>query len=233
MASLEGLRLKILKYLRTNKKLVKKRTALLINKEYTIISNNCWGGMIDESYELTKRSPTTGLFFVADDYIKFLTNLKGYLSGKLEFIEPGNSKWKDLPEISNDVRFGDYPIGILSNGNDVIEIFFLHYHNDLEARDKWERRCKRINWNKLIIKFNDQNCCEEKHVAAFAMLPFKNKLFFTCKRWMNENEYKSKIGKGYCLINQWLNYESITASHEPFGKSKYINITEFINQIEN
>ena len=38
----------------------------------TIFSNNCWGGMIYESYNLPKNSPTVGLFFFADDYIFFL-----------------------------------------------------------------------------------------------------------------------------------------------------------------
>lgn len=78
MLTIEGLRLKLLKYPRTGKLFTKHRTKQLVNKQFTIISNNCWGGMIYESYNLPKESPTVGLFFMADDYINFLKHLKEY-----------------------------------------------------------------------------------------------------------------------------------------------------------
>ena len=113
--------------------------------------------------------------------------LKGYVNGKLTFIKPEESRWKDMPQVSGDKRFGSYPIGVLSNGKNLIEIFFLHYHSEQEAKEKWERRVQRINWNKLLVKFNDQNGCSEAEVNKFMETPFKNKVFFTCKHWPNEN----------------------------------------------
>ena len=53
------------------------------DKEFTIISNNCWGGMIYESYGLQKQTPTVGLFIMPDDYIKFLRNLREYVSQEI------------------------------------------------------------------------------------------------------------------------------------------------------
>lgn len=53
----------------------------------------------------------------------------------------------------------------------------MHYHSEQEAREKWERRIQRINWDKLLVKFNDQNGCTETEVEKFMSLPFKNKLF--------------------------------------------------------
>ena len=212
----EGLRLKINKFLRI--KFSKNRRKKINNDSFTIISNNCWGGMIYESYNLPKNSPTVGLFFYADDYIKFLRNLKNYTSKKLKFINPNDSKWKD--DAKKDARFGSYPIGII----DDIEIFFLHYKTEQEAKEKWERRCKRINFDNLIIKFNDQNLCNESHVISFFELPFKNKLFFTVKDWnVNDKYYK---------IKQHFNKECINASYEPFGKSKVINLNSFINNLD-
>ena len=35
------------------------------------------------------------------------------------------------------------------------------------------------------MKFNDQNGCTETEVNRFMGLPYKNKLFFTCKEWPN------------------------------------------------
>ena len=171
----EGLRLKLLKYYRIA--FAKARRKELKNTEFTIISNNCWGGMVYESYDLPKESPTTGLFFMASDYIKFLSDIKGYLEKELVFIDPKNSRYIDV--LKSDKRFGSYPIGMLGD----IEIMFLHYHSPQEAKDKWERRIKRINWDKLIVKFNDQNGCTADDVKAFANLPYKHKLFFTIKDW--------------------------------------------------
>ena len=67
----EGLRLKVLKYWRLG--LANYRKKQLKYTDFTIISNNCWGGMIYESYNSPKESPTVGMFFMAKDYIEFLS----------------------------------------------------------------------------------------------------------------------------------------------------------------
>jgi uncharacterized protein (DUF1919 family) len=213
----EGLRLKVQKYWR--KGLSGFRKKKLHNTDFTIISNNCWGGMIYESYNLPKESPTVGLFFMAEDYIKFLQNLKEYISTELIFIKPEQSRWKE--QFCGDKRFGHYPVGLLKD----IEIFFLHYHSEQEAKEKWKRRCQRINWDRLLIKFNDQNCCTMKEVEEFMSLPYKNKVFFTCKDW------KGISSEQYVLIHQKPKYDFIMASFEPFGKNKYSNITDLINNL--
>lgn len=223
----EGLRLKIQKYWRHG--LASYRKKWLNSTDFTIISNNCWGGMIYESYNIPKESPTVGMFFMAADYIKFLSDLKGYLNGRLYFIEPEQSHWKDAAQVSGDKRFGTYPMGVLSNGKNDIEIFFLHYHSEQEAREKWERRIQRINWNKMLVKFNDQNGCTEKEVEKFMKLPYKNKLFFTCKEW-NIDGLQDSLG-GYCIIKPFLSHDNIMTSYEPFGRNKYIDITGVLNSL--
>lgn len=220
----EGLRLKILKFRRLA--FNKYRKKKIANKNFTIISNNCWGGIIYESYDLPKQSPTIGMFFAASDYIKFLSRLKEYLSVELKFINPSNSRWIDMEQISTDKRFGKYPIGLLELENESIEIFFLHYNSEKEAKEKWERRCKRINWERILVKFNDQNGCTEEDIRKFINLPFKNKLFFTCKNWNIID--KSQMFK----IKQLFKHNSILASYEPFGSNKYINITKIINNLK-
>lgn len=222
MPTIEGVRLKILKYDRLIFGNVHQKK--LKNKKFTIISNNCWAGETYEYYKLQKQSPTIGCFFMADDYICFLKNLKAYLNAPLTFIKPSDSKWKEYPQVSGDKRFGTYPIGKLSLGHESIEIFFLHYHSEEEVRCKWIRRCQRIQWSNLLVKFNDQNECKEQHVAEFFKLPYKNKIFFTCKEWKISDDRMFKI-------HQLLQNDFITASHEPFGNSKYINVTETLNHL--
>lgn len=213
----EGLRLKILKIKR--KMFAPLRKKKLKFHDFTIISNNCWGGCVYESYGLQKKSPTVGLFMFAEDYIKFVRNLKKYANLELNFIKPEESKWKNFFE--QDKNFGTYPIGLIQD----IEIFFLHYHSRTEAKEKWERRCKRINWEKILIKFNDQNNCSEEDVKHFFELPYKNKLFFTIKDWPNIDSKK------YIKIKQNLKSKTIRASYEPLGKNKYIDLNNLINNL--
>ncbi len=215
--SWEGVRLRYNKYKRNIS--VEINSAKLNTKEFTIISNNCWGGMIYESYGLQKQSPTIGLFFMPDDYIKFLKNLKEYVISEIIFINPNESKYKDI--LKNDSRFGQYPIGKIKD----IEILFLHYHNEKEAKEKWIRRCRRIKWDKLIVKFNDQNGCSENNLKDYEKLPFTNKLFFTVKDWPVEK------WDGYCKIRQYIYHDCITASHEPWGKNSYIDLERIINNL--
>lgn len=209
----EGIRLKIN---RVKRKLFHKiKNKKLKNKEFTIISNNCWAGMFYETYGLKKQSPTVGMFFMAPDYVEFVSHLKEYVKEPLTFIKPEESRWKD--QVCGDSRFGSYPVGKIKD----IEIFFLHYHDEETARAKWERRCSRINWDKLIVKFNDQNGCTAEDIKNFDAIPFDNKLIFTCKEW-------DCIPKDhYMLIKQFPKYDTIMASHEPTGKK----IVQMINNL--
>lgn len=228
----EGLRLKLLEIYR--KAPAKLRRKKLKNQNFTIISNNCWGGMIYEQYGISKQTPTVGLFFMAQDFITFISDLHGYINAELKFISPEKSKWKNNPEIQNDRRFGSYPIGILNNGNNEIEIFFLHYHNEKDALEKWQRRCQRIHWDSMLYKFNDQNGCTENNIEQFVNLPLTNKLFFTSKKWEQEDIWKEKIRKydgEFCYIRQFPKYDHIMASYEPFGKNRYFDTLNYFNNI--
>lgn len=224
MPTLEGIRLRLLTYPRKSKLIVSRRIKRLKCNNFTIISNNCWGGMIYESYGLPKQSPTIGMFFMASDYIRFVSDLKAFTTGEIRFIDPQHSKWKESPQVSGDSRFGSYPIGIISNGKEDVEVFFLHYHSEEEASSKWKRRCQRIHYKKLLVKFNDQNGCTERDLKNFMSLPYKNKLFFTCKDWKMKSDIIVKV-------NQPFNKEFIQASYEPFGRTKYIDVTQIINNL--
>lgn len=217
----EGVRMKVLKYWRVG--LAKYRNKKLTRKDFTIISNNCWGGMVYESYALPKESPTVGLFFMAEDYIKFLQRLDEYLNAPLRFILPEESRYKE-EQPGGEHRFGTYPIGILEipgigGGTERIEIFFLHYHCEEEAQEKWERRIARIHRDRLLVKFNDQNGCKIEHLIAFDKLPYQNKVCFTAKKYP---EIDSAI-----KIRCPQKHEYIRGSYEPFGRM----VTAMINSL--
>lgn len=196
------------------------RRKKLRDDNFTIISNNCWGGTVYESYGIKKLSPTVGMFIMPADYLKFVSHLDYYLAQQLEFVDPNSSKWKET--LQGKSNWETYLIGKL----DDIELHMLHYHDEETARKKWESRVQRVNRQRLIFKFNDQNGATREHIEEFMDLPFKNKLCF-----VSSLEYK--ICKDVIFIKQPRKYSGggIKASREPVGKSKYIDLTAYINQV--
>lgn len=199
---------KLLKYIR--------REILLKNKNFTIISNNCFGGAIYEYFNLPKQSPTVGAYFFAKDYLKFVKNLKYYFSLELSFISSEKSKYfKNLSEESKNC-----PIGVLGD----IEIVFLHYKTEEEVLDKWNRRIKRINWDNLIVKFNDQNNATEEDIIEFDRLPFKNKLCFVA------NPIKNQKLKSVIVFKEYMGEKYI--KNDVSKWKRYLNIIKYLNNLK-
>lgn len=189
------------------------RRRLINNKDFTIISNNCWAGYVYRYFGLPYNTPTVGLYFFADDYIKFVNNLEYYISCDLKIIESKESKHFDSLKKN---KQEEVPVGKL----DDIEVIFLHYKNKEEAKQKWQRRIKRINWNNLIIKFSEMNNCKEEHLLNFDKLPYNKKIMFVSKQ---NHIYKSGIYyKGYEDIGQ--------VKDDVFYWNKYIDIVRLINE---
>ena len=182
------------------------------NKEITIISNNCWGGIFYRNNNLKYFSPTLGMFFIAEEYIKFIYNLKYYIKNDLSFINIEESKYKDYLK---KIKYS----GLIGKIADL-EICFLHYDNEEEAKTKWNRRKERINWNKIIFKFNDQNMCTYKELKAFNDFDAKNKICFTAKKYDDIDSIQ---------IKKYEKYDYVLDDIKSY--KKYINIYKYINNL--
>ena len=101
-----------------------------------------------------------GLYFFADEYIKFISDLEKSINTNLEFIDISESKYSE--ELIQRKQ-QNIPIGILND----IEIVFLHYKNKEVAKEKWARRVDRMNWDNLIYKFSYMNECTNNHIHQF------------------------------------------------------------------
>ena len=187
------------------------------NKDFSIISNNCWCGFIYQHFGLEYTTPTIGLFIYEKDYVKFCANLKHYLSLQLEFIDVEHSKYYDKVT-NNHTKEITYPIARL----DDIEVFFMHYHSQQEAVEKWERRKKRINFDRLLVKMSERNDCDYDTVKEFCNLTYKNKICFV------ENDYSFdscvKIDK-FAKLN-------LTGGDETKFTLEKINIYDLLNSLK-
>ena len=149
----------------------------LTQDDFTIISHNCWGGTLYQYLNLEYKTPTVGLIIFPEDYLKFCSNLKTYLAGELQFIDIKDSKHFDR-FVQNGVQMYDFPVAILND----IEIYFMHYHSAEEAREKWERRKKRVNYDKILFKLSERDGLTKDTLYAFSQMPGK-KIIFTQKKY--------------------------------------------------
>ena len=195
----------------TDKFFGKKRSEELEKKDFSIISNNCWGGFVYQHFNLPYLSPTAGVYFYAEDYMRFLKNLRYYMDHDVKSIKADESKYKDrLYQLHQE----NVPIGLI----DDVEVVFLHYKTFEEAVEKWNRRKARINWDNLYIKMSFQNECKDEFVYEFDKLPYKNKFIFVTKDYGVESQIvmRDRLGDGMILNDSdWFN--------------KYINVTKYIN----
>lgn len=159
------------------KKLIKTHKRKITKLDYSnfsIISQNCWGGSVYEDLNSIYKTPTVGLFFYAPCFNKFVNDLKNSIETPLSFIQ--KSKYKEA-NIYRTNTFA-YPIGLINN----IEIHFLHYKDEIEAKEKWNKRKQRINWDKLFIASSDRDRMTSSLMQEFDKLPYKNKVLFTAKK---------------------------------------------------
>ena len=189
------------------------RRRRLIRTDFTIISNNCWGGHCYEYFGLPKQSPTVGAFFFASDYIKFVKRIRQYLSKEIIFIDVEKSKHYDFLKKRNI----NCPIGVL----DDVEIFFLHYPNKKIAKEKWNRRVKRVNWENLIFKFSQMNECSLQNLKDFDALDLPGKKLM----------FVNKPNMGFKCGVYYPGYEhDLTIDNDTFYWNKYLDVVKFLNE---
>ncbi len=196
------------------KRLAPIRRSKLKTQDFTIIANNCWAGKVYQRYGLPYSTPTVGLFFWAEDYIRFVSRLKYYMSLELSMIPATESKHYDMLVKRNQLPC---PVGKL----DDIEVVFLHYKTEEEAREKWERRKSRINWDNLYIKFSMMNCCNMEHLNEFKNVDYEAKVVFV------NNKELTSLGDCFVYVPGYESREDV--GNDTNNYADYFDINYFLN----
>ena len=148
--------------------------ARIRDRDFGVISNNCWGAHIYQRLGVEYATPFVGLFLDPGCYLTLLSRLRWYLTRPLRFRD--TSRYEYLNE-RRAVNQTTYPIGCLE---DEVEIHFMHYGSVQEAASKWARRVARLTPrdDRLFVKFDDNNDCTATQLDAFERLPFQHKVCF-------------------------------------------------------
>lgn len=183
---------------------VEKNRVRLKNKNFTIISDNCNGGIILHDLRMQFSTPTVNLYMMPEDYLRFLKNPKKYIqTPPVEMHEDGIS----------------FPIGIIKD----VKIYFMHYESIEKAAEKWLERGARVNFDNLYVMMTDKNGCTKEQAREFDNLPYKHKVFFTSKKqfdiscavWMRDFEGQPEVG----VLSDW---------KPGFWKRRYLDDFDYI-----
>lgn len=157
----------------------------------SIISPNCFGGLLYHFLGLPFLSPTINMFWREEEYYKLLSNLKEYMEKPLVF--------KEMRWVREEKR--EYPVCSLGD----IHVYMNHYNNYEEAKEKWEQRTKRIDYSNLFIV---GRASSKYWAEKFCGLPYKNKMCFTAFKMdgcidvtdiYNHSYLNSELSIGQCL----------------------------------
>lgn len=134
----------------------------LKNKDFSLITNTCLGGIISHNLGLQFQSPTVNLYFDNEGFVIFCEHLSHYLS---LLIVPACA---DEP----------FPVGILKGNFGDVKLYFKHYKTFEEANCKWEQRKKRINIKNIIVMM-DGDTSSDDLLERFDGLPILRKMVYT------------------------------------------------------
>ncbi len=178
---------------------------VLKNKNVSIISNNCWGGYMCQFSGIQYNSPFVGLFFYAEDYIRLLLHID-------TIYKPFVFKKREESKFYKVLSEKNYPIGYWPDID--VEIHFLHFKNEKECIEKWNRRLERFDMSNLIVKFCDKELCTEDMINEFDRLPFLNKVCFTSKPypkyssvvWLKEQSNLDEVDHCWRISDKYWNF---------------------------
>ena len=125
------------------------------NHDFSLITNDCVGGVICHDLGEQFRSPTVNLWIPNAHFLAFAQNLEYYLSCEI----------KETPDDAK-----PYPVGTIVPKDEKhipIEINFMHYATFEEGYQKWQERSARVNFDRLYFIWHFFDDDHTERVRAF------------------------------------------------------------------
>ena len=188
----------------------KKIQRKLLPSSFTIISDDCWGGQLYRQLKLEYKTPTIGLWIEPKEYLDFIESLRDKNEYKLIFLSQTGK---------------DYPIAKYNTST----LHFMHYSDENEARIKFSKRFKRIDWKNIFIKIDfNKPGFRSVDIERWNTLKLKNSIAFYAqttdigdkevfngvliKNWTIDGASMFNISREYFNIFEWINNGKISKS---------------------
>ena len=189
----------------------------LKKEDWTLICNNCLGGMVTHDFGNQFRSPTVNLFFPGLSFFDFVEHMDYYFDTTME-----DGGMNAEPQ---------YPIGILKGDENRpdISIHFMHYNTFDDAYKKWEDRKRRMNRENIFVvwTFAFADYTDEEY-KRFDLLPVSKKIGFVNREELCENYSSLYYIKGFekeRSLGNILSYSNLLGKryYDQFDFAKWFN----------
>ena len=138
----------------------------LYRRDFTLISQNCLGGVLYHLLGMRFLSLTINMFIEDENFVKFVEKIDYYIQLDAKpmcecYIDP----------IDPTIRYPKISVG-------DIELSCLHYETCQDAVERWNERRKRVNTENLFVIANSWNLHNNKELAKrIVECPYKTILF--------------------------------------------------------
>ena len=144
----------------------------LRRSKLSILSMNCFAGMLYNRLGLPFLTPTINMFTSDKDFIKFLKAPMQNVKAEIKFVRTERNESLKI----------DYPVYKIGD----TEWNMNHYGNADIAYRKWCERSFRINWFNLLVTMYTKN---PEILAEFDNLPYAKKVCFVPFKSESESAY--------------------------------------------
>lgn len=183
---------------------IEKIKSKIKENDYSFISQNCIGGVIYKDIGKQFLSPTINLYFDAKDFIKFVNNLEEYLKKEINIYTEN---------------------GVIVGELDDIKLYFLHYHQEEEAKEKWNIRKNRILKENIFVICTDRDGFDQKCFEDFRKIKYPKVLITRNEDWKDE--------EFVIYLPKYKNCKYIPDTIPDREFYRYYKITKLINNVQN
>ena len=170
----------------------------LRHSKLSILSMNCFGGLVYHRFGLPFLTPTINMFTTDQDFLSFLKNPAENVESNFELV-----KTEFNPALN--IEYPVFKIGVCT--------WNMNHYSDFEfAKQKWIERTQRINWKNLLVTMYTEN---PDILEEFDKLPFEKKVCFV--------PFETDLDSGYYIdLNKlnnpelWQAVNGIASGRVPF-----------------
>ena len=139
-------------------------TRRLKHRDFSILSQNCTGGVLYHMFGMQMLSPTVDMIIQDEYFLKLAREPYKYIHD----LEPFPVMEQYCDGISR-------PYPIIGVGD--IQLNCQHYESCEQAINDWNRRRKRFNYNKMFAIFNSWNMYDKSYIDSLRLLGYPYVLF--------------------------------------------------------
>lgn len=167
----------------------------------TLISNNCAGWCLYKSMCIPYDSPTIALQIMPEEFTRFCQNFKYYMDQELiEYTDLSDTHKEYLKRLyQGPVYYPDLKFPLALCGD--ILIAFQHYKTFKEAKEKWDRRKARIDFDKVNFIFVLDYDRYQQEAQDFCSAGLDHGFVFTNDFDIQDPHYKYVVPEGLCFLD--------------------------------